>query len=250
MNKTVLISCLFIGLALIINYGLDRLIEMSQPPDEPGVTAADLDMSDLKDTNDKKKRFFDFMRPIIIEENAKVLELRARLEEAKLSNANKVWVKEIAEAYTVKWEIGKENWQKLFERVDAVALEVALSQSALESAWGQSRFAQQGNNFFGQWCYEEGCGIIPENRNDDSKHEVAVFDSVNASVRSYLKTINTGRVYAGLRIIRRKDREAGRPVDAKAQAGGLIKYSQQREKYVRSIRNMIKVNRKLMLGSE
>jgi len=250
MKKIALISCLFLSLALIINYGLNRLIEMSQPKQEPGVTAADLDMSNLKDTNDKKKRFFDFMRPIIIEENARVLNLRAQLEEAKNSNTNKVFVRETAKAYTVTWEIGKENWKKLFERVDAVALEVALSQSALESAWGQSRFAQQGNNFFGQWCYQKGCGIIPENRDSDSKHEVAAFDSVNESVRSYLKTINTGRVYAGLRIIRRKNREAGKPVDAKAQAAGLKKYSQQREKYVRIIRNMIKVNRKLMLGSD
>lgn len=250
MKKTVLISCLFISLALLINHGLNRLIEMSQPQEEPGLTAADLDMSNLKDTNDKKKRFFDFMRPIIIEENTRILTLRAKLEEAKKSNNNKVFVRETAKAYTVAWESGKENWKKLFERVDAVALEVALSQSALESAWGQSRFAQQGNNFFGQWCYEKGCGIVPENRDNGSKHEVAAFNSVNESVRSYLKTINTGRVYAGLRIIRRKNREAGKPVDAKAQAGGLIKYSQKREKYVRSIRNMIKVNRKLMLGSE
>jgi Bax protein len=250
MKKTVLISCLFLGLALIINHGLNRLIEISQPQEEPGLTAADLDMSNLKDTNDKKKRFFDFMRPIIIEENARVLDLRARLEDAKISDKNQAWVSEIAEAYTVSWETGKENWIKLFERVDAVALEVALSQSALESAWGQSRFAQQGNNFFGQWCYEKGCGIVPENRDNGSKHEVAAFNSINESVRSYIKTINTGRVYAGLRIIRRKNREAGKPVDAKAQAGGLIKYSQKRGKYVRSIRNMIEVNRKLMLGSE
>ena len=250
MKKFVLISCLFLGLALIINHGLNRLIEMSQPQGKPGLTAADLDLSNLKDTNDKKKRFFDFMRPIIIEENTRVLDLRARLEEAKRSNMNQAWVREIAEAYTVTWETGKENWKKLFERVDAVALEVALSQSALESAWGQSRFAQQGNNFFGQWCYEKGCGIIPQNRDDGSKHELATFGSVNESVRNYLKTINTGSVYAGLRIIRRKNREAGKPVDAKAQAGGLVKYSQQREKYVRSIRNMIKVNRKLMLGSD
>ena len=248
MKKTVLIGCLFLSLALIINHGINRLIEISQQQDDTGLTAADLDMSNLKDTTDKKKRFFDFMRPIIVEENTRILELRARLEEAQRSNSNQAWVREIAEAYTVTWETGKENWIKLLERVDAVALEVALSQSALESAWGQSRFARQGNNFFGQWCYEKGCGIIPENREDGSKHEVAAFKSVNESVRSYIKTINTGRVYAGLRIIRRKNREAGNPVDARAQAGGLIKYSQQREKYVRNIRNMIDVNSKLMLG--
>ena len=211
-------------------------------------TADDLNMTDIKDTNDKKKRFFDFMRPIIIEENAKVLTLRKNLLDAKQQDNNKKFVARVARAYTVNWEQGKENWDKLLERVDAIALELSLAQSADESAWGQSRFARQGNNFFGQWCYTKGCGIVPAQRTRGSSYEVASFDSVNHSVRSYIKNINTGRVYAKLRNIRRDNRAAGKQPDALAQATGLIKYSQRREKYVKEIRLMIRGNKKMMLG--
>ena len=210
--------------------------------------AKDLDMSNLVDVKDKKKRFFDFMRPIVISENNRVLTLRKSLESARKNKNNQAMVAKTAEDYSVEWVKGKENWGKLLERVDAVALELVLAQSANESAWGQSRFATKGSNFFGQWCYRKGCGLVPKKRDKGTKHEVAKFSSVNKSVRSYIKNINTGRVYAPLRKIRRENRAAGKKPDAIAQAGGLIKYSQRREAYVKEIRAMIRYNKKLMLG--
>jgi len=213
-----------------------------------GFTANDLDMSDIKDINDKKIRFFNFMRPIINDENARVLKLREKLITAKENNNNKKFVARTAKAYSVNWDPENENWDKLLERVDTVALELSLAQSATESAWGQSRFARQGNNFFGQWCYTKGCGIVPAERGKGSTHEVASFSSVNNSVRSYIKNINTGRAYALLRKIRRDNRTTGKQPDAKAQATGLVKYSQRREEYVKEIRAMIQVNKKLMTG--
>jgi Bax protein len=212
------------------------------------VTADDLDMTNVRDINDKKKRFFDFMRPIINDENAKILKIRERLLAAKANNDNKKLVARIARDYSVTWEEGNENWNKLLERVDVVPLELSLAQSAGESAWGQSRFAKQGNNFFGQWCYSKGCGLVPADRDRGTKHEVAVFNSVNDSVRSYIKTINTGRAYTRLRKIRKQHRDAGQPPDAYAQAAGLTWYSQRRDKYVKEIRAMIRKNKKLMLG--
>ena len=215
---------------------------------DTGITANDLDMSNLNGANDKKKRFFDFMRPIINDENAKILKLRKQLLAAKELNNNKVFVARVAKQYSVNWGPKKENWDKLLERVDTIALELSLAQSADETAWGQSRFAKQGNNFFGQWCYTKGCGIIPAKRNRGSTHEVAKFNNINDSVRSYIKNINTGRAYARLRKVRRENRAAGKQPDAKAQAGGLIKYSQRGEAYVKEIRALIRVNKKLMLG--
>jgi Bax protein len=213
-------------------------------------TAQNLDMTNLKDENDKKKRFFDFMRPVINDENAKVLLLREALLTAKQNNYRKAFVEKTAEDYGLQWQTGGESWDRLLERVDAVALEVALAQSANESAWGQSRFAQQGNNFFGQWCYKKGCGMVPDKRTEGTKHEVARFKSVNDSVRSYIKNINTGPAYEPFREIRKKNRAAGNISDAIAQAGGLIKYSQRREEYVKEIRSMIHVNKNLMLGQK
>ena len=215
---------------------------------ETGITADDLDMSNLSGINDKKKRFFDFMRPIINDENSKILKLREQLLAAKEQNNNKVFVARTAKQYSVSWGHEKENWDILLERVDTIALELSLAQSADETAWGQSRFAKQGNNFFGQWCYKKGCGIIPAKRSRGSTHEVAKFNSINESVRSYIKTINTGRAYALLRKIRRDNRSAGKQPDAKAQASGLTRYSQRGKKYVKEIRAMIRVNKELMLG--
>ena len=215
---------------------------------ETGVTADDLDMSNLKDLNDKKKRFFDFMRPIINDENNKILELRKKLLAAKKHDNNKKFVVQVARIYSVSWDHEKENWDKLLERVDTIPLELSLAQSADETAWGQSRFAKQGNNFFGQWCYTKGCGIIPSERSRNSTHEVTRFNNINDSVRSYIKTINTGRAYALLRKIRRNNRAVGNQPDAKAQAGGLVKYSQRGEAYVKEIRALIRMNKKLMLG--
>ncbi len=238
MKKIILLSL------LLCLYGVSSITQA----DVKRVTASDLDMSNLKDIKDKKRRFFDFMRPIVNDENAKVLALREKLLAAKKNKNNFELVAQAAKSYSVEWTSGKESWKKLLERVDAVALEVALAQSANESAWGQSRFAKQGNNFFGQWCYKKGCGIIPKKRDKGSRHEVAKFKSVNDSVRSYIKNINTGRVYAPLRKVRREDRKKGKPANAYDQAGGLIKYSQRREAYVKEIRSMIRVNKKLMLG--
>ena len=213
-------------------------------------TAKDLDMSKLKDVKDKKNRFFNFMRPIVNDENGRVLALRKELLAARENKNRQDFVAKVADDYTVEWESGKEDWDRLLERVDAVALEVALAQSANESAWGQSRFAQQGNNFFGQWCYRKGCGIVPKKRDKGTRHEVAKFSSVNRSVRSYIKNINTGRVYSPLRQIRKKNRAAGKKPDALKQADGLIKYSQRRQAYVKEIKSMIRYNRKLMLGKQ
>jgi len=210
--------------------------------------AKDLDMSNLADVKDKKKRFFDFMRPIVNSENERVLALRKSLETARKQKNNREMVAQTAKSYSVEWKPGQENWDKLLERVDAVALELVLAQSANESAWGQSRFATQGSNFFGQWCYRKGCGIVPKKRDKGTRHEVAKFSSVNKSVRSYIKNINTGRVYAPLRKIRKANLAKGKKPDAIAQAGGLIKYSQRREAYVKEIRAMIRYNKKMMQG--
>jgi Bax protein len=133
-------------------------------------------------------------------------------------------------------------------RVDTVPLSLVLAQAANESSWGQSRFAQEGNNLFGEWCFREGCGIVPEQRSAGKSHEVAAFDSVNASVRSYLHNLNTGRAYAALRKLRQQARAAGEAPKAMVLASGLARYSERGLAYVHEIKAMIRSNRELMMA--
>lgn len=212
------------------------------------------DFASIKDVKSKKKAFFDFMRPIVQAENERIRQTRERLvairESGNVSAPDETFVRRIADSYSV--DITDLNdagtWKRLLARVDTVPLRLVLAQSANESSWGTSRFARKGFNFFGQWCFKKGCGLVPSRRDKGTHHEVRVFRSVNASVAAYLKNINTGRVYASLRKIRSQMRHEGKPVTAHQLAGGLSHYSERGQAYVKEIRAMIRVNYKLMTG--
>ena len=42
---------------------------------------------------------------------------------------------------------------EFLKRVDVIPISLALSQAAVESGWGKSRFAREANNLFGHWTY-------------------------------------------------------------------------------------------------
>jgi len=212
--------------------------------------ASAFDYSKIKNTKEKKQIFFDTLRPIIKNKNQIISNIRKRVLFAQKNNTDNQWVKTIADKYSVKWNESKPDWKKLLSRIDIIPAELAMTQAANESAWGLSRFAQKGNNIFGQWCYKKGCGIVPQRRDAGSKHEVKKFKSINDSIASYIHNINTGRVYAKLRNIREKQRAAGKAMNAMKLALGLEKYSTRRMAYVKEIQSMIKTNRRLMQGSK
>lgn len=74
-------------------------------------------------------------------------------------------------------------------RVQVVPVRLALAQAILESAWGESRFAQEGNSYFGIHCYTDGCGIAFGD--STSKEFVKSYESMHASVEDYMFFLNT-----------------------------------------------------------
>jgi Bax protein len=128
-------------------------------------------------------------------------------------------------------------------RVDVVPPSLAIAQSANESAWGTSRFARKGYNFFGQWCYRKGCGLVPKKRDANKTHEVAAFDSPQESVKMYIRNLNSNRAYKSLRDLRAKLRRSNKPVTGHELAAGLKRYSERGLEYVRELREMISYNK-------
>ena len=122
-----------------------------------------------------------------------------------------------------------------------------MAQAANESAWGTSRFAREGKNFFGQWCYTEGCGIIPARRLAGASHEVRRFDSVFDSVEAYIMNLNTFPNYQQLRDIRQQVRQSGRTIDGISLSEGLDSYSSRGDEYIFELQSMIYSNNLLTL---
>lgn len=214
------------------------------------------DFGAIKDVKEKKIRFFGFMRPLIEAENQAILKKRERLLHLYEKHRNKSaessrelkWLNKLLAEYRVdRTAIAPEHqWKALMRRVDVVPVELALIQAAKESGWGSSRFARKGNNMFGQRCFKKGCGLVPNERVSGEKHEVVKYDSVGASVRSYIRNLNTGSAYRGFRRVRFEQRKAGQSPDGYELVSELPKYSERKEAYIEEIRAMIQANRPLM----
>jgi len=177
-----------------------------------------------------------------------IMQLKAT---AHLNRQQQGWLAHVANNYglTLAAQPDYAQWQALLSRVDIIPLEMALVQAANESAWGQSRFAKQGNNYFGQWCYNKGCGMVPSQRAAGASHEVRRFANVRQSVRAYLRNINTSPAYAEFRNIRHSLRVQSKPLDAHVLVVGLKSYSERGMAYVRTIQSMIRSNRALIRQS-
>jgi len=86
-------------------------------------------------------------------------------------------------------------------KIDKVPESLALTQAAIESAWGKSRFAKYANNIFGQWTYNAK-GLVPEHRSEGKTHKVKIFPSLQASVNAYITNLNRNRAYNDFRFRR------------------------------------------------
>jgi Bax protein len=126
--------------------------------------------------------------------------------------------------------------------VDIVPISLALAQAATESGWGTSRFVIEGNNLFGEWCYEPGCGLTPLRRDEGRSHEVRSFTRPAQSVESYVRNINTHEKYRSFRLLREQMRKEERELSGLELAGELTQYSERRGAYVEEVREMIRFN--------
>ena len=85
--------------------------------------------------------------------------------------------------------------------IHIVNLELLLAQAALESGWGNSRFALEGRNLFGIRTYDlREPHMLPSN--NPKKWGVRVYHHECDSVQHYINIINNGSAYEKYRELR------------------------------------------------
>jgi len=122
--------------------------------------------------------------------------------------------------------------EELLKRVNTVPLSLLLAQAAIESNWGTSRFALEGNNLFGIWTYKRK-GMVPLYRDPDAQHKVAKYNSILEATRDYLYNLNVGWAYTEFREVR------SHTMDALELAQYLFRYSQTGLIYVNRLQEII-----------
>ncbi len=194
-----------------------------------------LSLPDVEQADVRKALFIAKMLPLVARENARIRAQR----QVVLKNPGPMQLNALALAYGLK--PGRVDRAELLKRINVVPESLVLAQAAIESAWGTSRFAREGNAFFGERTYDpEAPGIAPKRA---SGFKVKSFPSALLSVRSYMRTLNAHKAYAALR-----DHRATRTRQGKSPSGGelapyLGQYSEIGGAYVERILNTISVNR-------
>ncbi|WP_374301264.1 glucosaminidase domain-containing protein [Ferrovibrio sp.] len=205
-----------------------------------------IDIADVNLTEKRKRAFIKVMLPHILRENERIAANRERVEKlhermqrgATLTARDEAWLQQISEQYG----LDEVDTAELLNRIDVVPPALALAQSIEESGWGTSRFALLGNAVFGQWTWNPGNGIVPENRPDGETYEIQRFKSLEQSVAAYMRNLNSKSSYREFRDKRASMRSRGEDLDSYQLAGQLHRYSVRGADYIRTIRSIMKTN--------
>ena len=201
--------------------------------------------------SNKKIKFIKTVLPLIVFENNKILLERKKLLKIKdylslektLNTNDLKYLKNILKKYNIsstnKHKIDLIN--ELLFNVNVIPNSIVLAQAANESGWGTSRFAREYNALFGQYTYDENKGVIPFEREQGKKHLIKNFTSINKSVESYLKNINSHYAYKNFRKLRSQMRDLNNDFNIKILTNALDVYAED-ESYVETINKIIDSN--------
>ena len=199
------------------------------------------EMKKIESVKKRKNLFIQIVLPLIIEENTKIRldrkKLFAILNKNNNSQSDKEWLLKKFKQYGVN----KNDLSTLKIRMDEIPVSLAIAQAAKETGWGTSRFAQEGNALFGQWTWS-GEGIKPAGADSDSKHKVAKFKVLKASVKAYQRNLNTHSGYKSFR----KERAIQRDNQGKLNSLELVKhldnYAETGVEYTKILKQIIQQN--------
>lgn len=202
-----------------------------------------------REVSPSRKSFIKFMsaranvaNQTILQERAQLLVLYGEFQKHQvLTPLSKEWLIYLANTYKLpNPDFSKpSDWHALIKRVDIVPNELVIAQAINESDWGQSHFAQEGNNYFGIWCYVPGCGIKPAQEKPGPYYAVKHYSSALKSVEDYMNNLNSNSEYEQFRMERALLRAQTQTISGEALVNSLTRYSERGNAYVDTIRKII-----------
>ncbi len=223
-----------------VNYNLNdvRITKLVKPVN---IGLLPKEIKTISNIKKRKDMFIKIVLPLIVKENSIIRIDRKRLFVILNKNSNsdieKKWLEKKYKQYGVK----QNDLSTLKIRMDEIPVSLAIAQAAKETGWGTSRFALKGNALFGQWTLS-GEGLRPKNAEEGKNHKVMRFNSLQLSVRAYLRNLNTHSSYKNLRKARTEFRDKNKPLDSLILSKHLDKYAQTGNKYIEVLKKIIEQN--------
>jgi len=200
----------------------------------------------IKNIKKQKKAFIEILLPLIQTENQKILNIRKKVIQIfndpafLLKPKDIAFLAKIAKLYKIKNILNKTEFLK---KIDIIPPSLALTQAAIESGWGKSRFVKLANNLFGHWEYSNK-GLLPKDRYDsiDINYSLKIFPSIEDSIKAYMLNLNRNLAYKEFRNVRYYYRIKHKKFTGLIASTTMDLYSQKRDEYVKLLQKIIKQN--------
>ena len=190
----------------------------------------------------QKDSFIKIVLPLILASNEEISKRREAIRRA-FENGDRATLEKWMRLYKIDVtdQDNKAVMMRLLERADSIPVALALAQAAVESGWGTSRFAIQGNALFGQWAWRDRAGIRPLDASND-RAVVRSFGSLLGSVRAYMHNLNTHSHYQKFRKARSALRNRPKVGEAQMLVKYLDRYAEIGHAYVKKLEALIRSN--------
>jgi len=224
------------------NYDLDRIRTEKTAVPNLFLSRLPAELPNINNSNERKKLFISTLLPPILKVNQyikknrqKLIQIMDQIESGTpLSRRDQNW----SRTMMTRYKVDDQNYDKLLKRMDIIPPSLALTQAAIESGWGTSRFAQKGNALYGQWTWAKEGGLVPLERQAGKRHKIKIFDNVIGSVEGYALNLNRHPAYARFRHQRSLDQD-----NVNAMLETLDQYSELGYEYVDILKSVIRVNK-------
>jgi Bax protein len=223
-----------------LKYDLKK-IRQGQPVKPIYLSQLPKDLDQLTSTKKKKNTFIKIVMPLILDENNKILENRKKLFKILSKSTNSMGEKRWLNRRFKEYEIKKGDITELKVRMDIIPPSIAIAQAAIESGWGTSRFALEGNAMFGQWTWSKN-GIEPTEKNKNKDHKILKFSMLRSSVKAYKNNLNTHNAYKEFREKRAELRKNNKKIHGLKLVNYLHNYAATGKEYTKSLKKTIDQN--------
>lgn len=185
----------------------------------------------------RKDVFIRLLLPSIQVVQHEILNNREIVKKLKAKKELNETEKKYATMIFNKYKIPYGNWDELQSKMIIYPTSLILSQGAIESAWGTSRFFREGNNAFGIWSANPNEPRIPAkgSRGDFVPH-LRRYNSLKDTVEDITLVISRSPAYSNARKMIWEGKSSYEI------AGGLLQYSEEGYNYIKKIRNTLNHN--------
>ncbi|MEN8136956.1 MAG: glucosaminidase domain-containing protein [Bacteroidota bacterium] len=193
---------------------------------------------------DRKEIFIKFLMPVVLRSNETILSKRNRIidiyerynDNRVVSGEELLWIDDLSEIYRT----GEKDFDALLKKVDMIPPSLIIAQAIVESGWGTSRFAIEGNSLFGEHFSNGAEGSFISANNSDIK--LRTFESIEKAVDRYCINLNRHRAYKEFREKRFISRQSSLKPSSIELAEALGSYSEKGSEYIINLKQIIRKN--------